>query len=121
LGLAFGYGALAQFCAGMWEFKRDNTFGTTAFSSYGVFWIAFALLVTFHAGKIPPAALPATLGTFFARLRHLHGIYDDRGNHPQSPDVDCICPLDHYVLHARDREFHLAGAASRCSVGTLGY
>jgi succinate-acetate transporter protein len=45
LGLAFGYGALAQFCAGMWEFKRDNTFGATAFSSYGVFWIAFALLV----------------------------------------------------------------------------
>src|SRR5260370_1938005 len=64
LGLAFCYGALAQFCAGMWEFKRDNTFGATAFSSYGVFWMAFALLVTFPAGKIPPASLPPTLGTF---------------------------------------------------------
>src|SRR5271166_6259668 len=44
LGLAFGYGGLAQFCAGMWEFQRNNTFGATAFTSYGAFWIAFALL-----------------------------------------------------------------------------
>jgi succinate-acetate transporter protein len=35
LGLAFAYGGLAQFCAGMWEFKRNNTFGATAFTSYG--------------------------------------------------------------------------------------
>jgi uncharacterized protein len=42
LGLAFGYGGLAQFCAGMWEFKRNNTFGATAFTSFGAFWIAFA-------------------------------------------------------------------------------
>lgn len=32
-GLAFG--GLAQLLAGMWEFKRQNTFGATAFSSYG--------------------------------------------------------------------------------------
>jgi len=52
LGLAFAYGGLAQFCAGMWEFKRNNTFGATAFTSYGALWIAFALLVTFNAAKI---------------------------------------------------------------------
>src|SRR5580692_223889 len=38
LGLAFAYGGLAQFCAGMWEFKRNNTFGATAFTSYGAFF-----------------------------------------------------------------------------------
>jgi len=64
LGLAFGYGGLAQLCAGMWEFKRNNTFGATAFSSYGAFWIAFALLVTFNVAKIPPAAVPAAVGMF---------------------------------------------------------
>jgi uncharacterized protein len=64
LGLAFAYGGLAQFCAGMWEFKRNNTFGATAFTSYGAFWIAFALLVTFDAAKIPAAAVPAAVGTF---------------------------------------------------------
>ena len=64
LGLAFAYGGLAQFCAGMWEFKRNNTFGATAFTSYGAFWIAFALLVTFNVAKIPAAAAPAAVGTF---------------------------------------------------------
>jgi uncharacterized protein len=64
LGLAFAYGGLAQLCAGMWEFKRNNTFGATAFSSYGAFWIAFALFVTFHAAKIPPDAAPTAVGFF---------------------------------------------------------
>jgi len=62
LGLAFGYGGLAQFCAGMWEFQRNNTFGATAFTSYGAFWIA--LLVTFNIGSIPAEARPAAVGTF---------------------------------------------------------
>jgi uncharacterized protein len=64
LGLAFAYGGLAQFCAGMWEFKRNNTFGATAFTSYGAFWIAFALLVTFNVANIPAEARPAAVGTF---------------------------------------------------------
>src|ERR1700730_18422389 len=64
LGLAFAYGGLAQFCAGMWEFKRNNTFGATAFTSYGAFWIAFALLVTFNVGGIPAEARPVAVGTF---------------------------------------------------------
>jgi len=42
IGLAFFYGGLAQILAGMWEFKTGNTFGATAFTSYGAFWIAFA-------------------------------------------------------------------------------
>jgi len=64
LGLAFGYGGLAQFCAGMWEFRRNNTFGATAFTSYGAFWIAFALLVTFNVANIAAEARPAAIGVF---------------------------------------------------------
>jgi uncharacterized protein len=64
VGLASAYGGLAQFCAGMWEFKRNNTFGATAFTSFGAFWMAFALLVTFNVGNIPPSALPMALGIF---------------------------------------------------------
>jgi succinate-acetate transporter protein len=40
-GLALAYGGLAQFAAGMWEFAKGNTFGATAFTSYGAFWISF--------------------------------------------------------------------------------
>ncbi|MGN6130234.1 MAG: acetate uptake transporter [Nocardioidaceae bacterium] len=40
-GLALAYGGGAQLLAGMWEFAKGNTFGATAFSSYGAFWISF--------------------------------------------------------------------------------
>ncbi len=46
--LAFFYGGLAQFLAGMWEFRNKNTFGATAFTSYGAFWIALAFFVFFE-------------------------------------------------------------------------
>jgi hypothetical protein len=39
------YGGMAQFGAGMWEIKRGNTFGATAFCSFGAFWIAFVTMV----------------------------------------------------------------------------
>jgi uncharacterized protein len=40
-GLALVYGGAAQILAGMWEFAKGNTFGATAFTSYGAFWISF--------------------------------------------------------------------------------
>jgi len=45
LGLALFYGGAAQFAAGMWEFKTGNTFGATAFTSYGAFWLSFAAIL----------------------------------------------------------------------------
>ena len=39
LGYAFAYGGIVQLLAGMWEFRRGNVFASTAFSSYGAFWI----------------------------------------------------------------------------------
>ena len=44
LPLALFYGGLAQFMAGMWEFKTGNTFGATAFTSFGAWWMFYALL-----------------------------------------------------------------------------
>jgi len=51
-GLAIAYGGGAQLLAGMWEFRNNNTFGATAFSSYGAFWISYWFLTHFDAGKI---------------------------------------------------------------------
>jgi uncharacterized protein len=64
LGLALAYGGVAQLCAGMWEFRRNNTFGATAFSSYGAFWISFWFLVSFDVVKIPAVAVPGALGIY---------------------------------------------------------
>jgi succinate-acetate transporter protein len=62
VSLALVYGGGAQLLAGMWEFKRGNTFGATAFSSYGAFWISFWYLNA-HT-TIPAADVPVVLGTF---------------------------------------------------------
>jgi succinate-acetate transporter protein len=45
LGYAFAYGGLAQLLAGMWEFRNRNVFGSTAFSTYGGFWIGLGIYV----------------------------------------------------------------------------
>jgi succinate-acetate transporter protein len=50
LPLALAFGGSTQFAAGLLEFKTGNTFGMTAFLSYGAFWIWFALLL-FFAGN----------------------------------------------------------------------
>jgi hypothetical protein len=43
-GMALFYGGIAQLVAGIWEFANKNTFGATAFTSYGAFWLAFWFL-----------------------------------------------------------------------------
>src|SRR5205807_5248735 len=45
LAVALAYGGIAQLLAGMWEFRTGNTFGATAYSSFGAVWISFFLLV----------------------------------------------------------------------------
>jgi succinate-acetate transporter protein len=46
VGMALFFGGITQVAAGMWEFARGNTFGATAFSSFGAFWLAFWWLQT---------------------------------------------------------------------------
>jgi len=46
IGAAFAYGGLVQLLAGMWEMAVGNTFGATALSSYGGFWIGTAIILT---------------------------------------------------------------------------
>ncbi len=64
LGLALGYGGIAQILAGMWEFRTGNTFGAVAFTSFGAFWISFWALLTFFAGDIPAAHLGDAVGLY---------------------------------------------------------
>jgi len=45
VGLAFFYGGLMQLVAGIQEFRAGNTFGATAFCSYGGFWMALGFIL----------------------------------------------------------------------------
>jgi succinate-acetate transporter protein len=47
IGPALFYGGTVQILAGMWEFRNRNVFGATAFATYGAFWLALGIFVTF--------------------------------------------------------------------------
>jgi uncharacterized protein len=59
-GVALAYGGAIQVLAGMWEFRKGNVFGATAFSSYGAFWLSFWAFATFYAADIPEPAVRGT-------------------------------------------------------------
>jgi len=44
LAMGLAYGGLAQVITGVMEYRKGNTFGTVAFTSYGLFWWSFVLL-----------------------------------------------------------------------------
>jgi len=69
LAMGLTYGGLAQVIAGIMEFKKGNTFGTTAFTSYGLFWWSLVILLvlpktTIFTGLSAPN-LTATAAYFF--------------------------------------------------------
>jgi hypothetical protein len=81
LAMGLCYGGLAQVIAGIMEWKKGNTFATTAFISYGFFWlslVALLLLPATGASKAPDATAMAaylamwglfTAGLFVGTLR----------------------------------------------------
>lgn len=69
LAMGLAYGGLAQVIVGTMEFRKGNTFGTVAFTSYGLFWwslVALLLLpkLTFFSGLVTPEE-PAMAAYFF--------------------------------------------------------
>jgi len=45
LAMGICYGGTAQVIAGIMEWKKGNTFATTAFLSYGLFWLSLVVLI----------------------------------------------------------------------------
>lgn len=56
LSMAVPFGGSAQVLAGMWAFRRGNTFAATAFTSFGAFWISFYLLLNFFIAPVAKAS-----------------------------------------------------------------
>jgi uncharacterized protein len=52
LSMAVPFGGGAQLLAGMWAFRRGNTFAATAFTSFGAFWLSYWLLLSFFLGPV---------------------------------------------------------------------
>ena len=75
LGMGIFYGGLAQIFAGIMEWKKKNTFGATAFTSYGLFWLTLVALLVLPkmgwgegAGKAAMAAYLFMWGLFTALM-----------------------------------------------------
>ena len=65
LGMGIFYGGMAQVLAGIMEWKKGNTFGTTAFISYGFFWLSLvALLVLPKIGWWEKAPASSEIATY---------------------------------------------------------
>ena len=62
LAMGVFVGGLAQILAGIMEYRNGNTFGTVAFTLYGMFWMTF---VATHAGIAGMETHPETAGTMF--------------------------------------------------------
>jgi uncharacterized protein len=67
VGFALFYGGVAQFAAGMWEFRNRNVFGATAFSTYGGFWMGIGIFVVLALDtKLLAAYAPTDLNNALA-------------------------------------------------------
>ena len=58
------YGGLIQILAGMMEFKKGNTFGTTAFTSYGAFWLSLVGILMLPRMGLADASSESFLGAY---------------------------------------------------------
>lgn len=64
LAMGVFYGGMAQVIAGIMEFKKGNTFGFTAFTSYGAFWLTFVAFIFFAKWGWIAEPSPAFIGWY---------------------------------------------------------
>jgi succinate-acetate transporter protein len=65
IGMGIFYGGLAQIIAGILEYKRGNTFATTAFTSYGLFWLSFVTLNLLGTANVAWRVSQESLAAYF--------------------------------------------------------
>jgi len=64
LAIGIFYGGLAQIVAGLMEWKKNNTFGMTAFLSYGFFWLTLVALIVMPKFGMGVASSPVAMECF---------------------------------------------------------
>jgi succinate-acetate transporter protein len=64
LAMGIFYGGIAQVIAGIMEFRKGNTFGTTAFTSYGLFWLSLVYLILLPTEKTGFAPDNSAMGAY---------------------------------------------------------
>ena len=70
LAMGIFYGGLAQLIAGVQEWKMGNTFGATAFTSYGCFWLTLVGLM-----DLPQLGFAADSGVSMSAYLTVWGVF----------------------------------------------
>jgi hypothetical protein len=65
LAMGIFYGGIAQIIAGILEYKNGNTFGATAFCSYGLFWLSLVALLMLPTLGLAGAVDARSMGAYF--------------------------------------------------------
>jgi succinate-acetate transporter protein len=78
LAMGIFYGGLAQVFAGWMEYRRGDTFATTAFTSYGLFWLSLVYII--EVGDADPVFLGWYLFLWgvFTTMMFLGTLYKNR-------------------------------------------
>jgi succinate-acetate transporter protein len=66
LAMGIFYGGLGQIIAGIMEWRKNNTFGTTAFLSFGLFWLTLAALLMLPKLGLADASSGHAMAAYFA-------------------------------------------------------
>ncbi len=66
LAMGICYGGVAQVIAGVMEWKKGNTFATTAFVSYGFFWLSLVALIVLPKWNLIGPADEKALSAYLA-------------------------------------------------------
>ncbi|MDY0292144.1 MAG: acetate uptake transporter [Desulfuromonadaceae bacterium] len=64
LAMGIFYGGLGQIIVGIMEWKKNNTFGATAFTSYGLFWLTLVALILLPKTGMVEASSPVAMGFY---------------------------------------------------------
>ena len=63
-GELFAFGGIVLILSGMWAFRVGHTFGATAFTGYGAFFLSFWALFQFYIKEIPPTQVGSAIGLY---------------------------------------------------------
>ena len=66
LGMGIFYGGIGQIIVGIMEWKKNNTFGATAFTSYGLFWLTLVALILMPKTGMVAASSPQAMGFYLS-------------------------------------------------------
>ena len=68
LAMGIFYGGIAQIFAGLLEYKKGNTFGLTAFTSYGSFWLTLVAILLMPKMGLADATNSQFLGAYLGNI-----------------------------------------------------